>query len=146
MSELENKFEDENYYNDPFSINELIIILANKYGYTQKNLVEQTGIHKSQMSRFFNKKEIPTKEQLAKFAEPLKVSKETLWIIAGYMLPPSKESQVINELKSLQMILSEVVRDKTKEELNIDVKLTATERQFIQEYIEFIKFRRRNSC
>lgn len=144
MAELENKLEYENH-NDPFYVNELIILLANRYGYTQKNLVEQTGIHKSQMSRFFNKKEVPTKDQLAKLADPLKVSKETLWIIAGYMLPPSKESQIIDELKSLQKILNEIVGDKTREGLNIDVKLTATERQFIQEYIEFIKFKRRNS-
>lgn len=145
MSETEHRFNDERQIN-PLDVNELIIVLANKYGYTQKNLVEQTGIHKSQMSRFFNKKEVPTKEQLAKLAGPLKVSKETLWIISGDMLPPSKESQIIEELKSLQKILKGLSKNEFKEELDIDVKLTASERQFIQEYIEFVKFKRKNNC
>lgn len=145
MPDLESDLKDQYLPNNPFAINDVIILLANKYGYTQKDLVEQTGIHKSQMSRFFNKKEVPTKDLLARLAEPLKVSKETLWIISGDMLPPSKESKIVDELKSLEEILSQLNRNEIKEEFNIDIKLTASEKQFIKEYIDFIKFKRNNN-
>ena len=130
------------YENNPFAVNDLIIFLANKYGLTQKDLVMKTEIHKSQMSRFFNKREVPAKQQLEKLAKPLKVSRETLWILSGDMLPPSKESAIIDELKSLEKLLSELSRNEIKEDLNIDIKLNASEKQFIQEYIEFIKYKR----
>ena len=87
------------------------------------------------MSRFFNKREVPAKQQLEKLAKPLKVSKETLWILAGDMLPPSKESAIIDELKSLEESLRKLSKDEMKEDLGIDIKLNANERQFIQEYI-----------
>lgn len=94
------------------------------------------------MSRFFNKKEIPNKEHLRKIAKPLKISKETLWIISGDMLPPSKESEIIDELKSLEKLLSKLSKDEMEEDLGIDIKLNSSEKQFIQEYMEFVKYKR----
>ncbi|NLI60783.1 MAG: helix-turn-helix transcriptional regulator [Clostridiales bacterium] len=141
MSDHKN-LDIESFDNDPFAVNNLILFLSNKYGLTQKDLVMETGIHKSQMSRFFNKREVPAKQQLEKLAKPLKVSKETLWILAGDMLPPSKESAIIDELKSLEESLRKLSKDEMKEDLGIDIKLNANERQFIQEYIEFIKYKR----
>ena len=61
------------------------------------------------------------------------------------MLPPSMESKIIDELKSLEEILSQLNRNEIKEEFNIDIKLTASEKQFIKEYIDFIKFKRNNN-
>ncbi|HEY8362614.1 MAG TPA: helix-turn-helix transcriptional regulator [Tissierellaceae bacterium] len=139
--ELKNK-----YINRKYAVNEVIILLAKHLNLTQKDLVEATGIDKSKMSRFFNKKEIPNKEHLEKLSIPLKISKETLWIISGDMLPPNDESKIIDELKSLEEILTRLDKNEIKEELNIDVKLTASEKQFIQEYIEFIKYKRNKSA
>lgn len=133
------------YINMEYGINEVLILLAKHLKLTQKDLVESTGIDKSKMSRFFNKKEIPNKNHLQKLAKPLKVSKETLWIISGDMLPPNMESKIIDELKSLKKILAQLNKNEFKEELNIDIKLTANEKRFIKEYIEFIKFKRNNS-
>jgi len=62
------------------------------------------------------------------------------------MLPPNDESKIIDELKSLEEILTRLDKNEIKEELNIDVKLTASEKQFIQEYIEFIKYKRNKSA
>jgi transcriptional regulator with XRE-family HTH domain len=142
MLKLEN-LNMEIYNDNPFAVNDLIILLATKYELTQKDLVEYTGIHKSQMSRFFNKKEVPSKYQLEKLAAPLKVSKETLWVISGDMLPPDKESKIITQLQALEKQLSRLSRPNAIEELDIDIKLTASEKQFIKEYVEFIKFKRR---
>lgn len=133
------------YINMEYGINEVLVLLAKHLKLTQKDLVESTGIDKSKMSRFFNKKEIPNKNHLQKLAKPLKVSKETLWIISGDMLPPNMESKIIDELKSLKKILAQLNKNEFKEELNIDIKLTANEKRFIKEYIEFIKFKRNNS-
>ncbi|MFY9177102.1 MAG: helix-turn-helix transcriptional regulator [Caldicoprobacterales bacterium] len=130
------------YMNREFGINEVIILLANHLNLTQKDLVEATGIDKSKMSRFFNKKEIPNKEHLRKIAKPLKISEETLWIISGDMLPPNAESAIIDELKSLEKLLNKLSKDEMKEDLGIDIKLSASEKQFIQEYIEFVKYKR----
>jgi len=55
------------------------------------------------------------------------------------------ESKIIDELKSLEEILARLNKNEVKEELNIDIKLTASEKQFIKEYIDFIKFKRNNN-
>ena len=81
-------------------------------------------------------------EDMEKLTKPLKVSKEVLWIIAGAMLPPSKESAIIGELKSLEKLLGEHSKNEIAE---IDIKLTADEMWFIQEYMEFVKYKRRGS-
>lgn len=129
---------------DPFATNDVIVYLADQLKLTQKDLVEQTGLHKSQMSRIFNKKEIPTKEQLERLSVPLKISKELLWLIGGYILPESKEGPLISELKTLnkqlKSIHEEIKNRQTSYEM--DSNLTTKEKEFIKEYIEFTQYRK----
>ena len=124
------------------NINDFIILRATQLGLKQIDLVNETGIKPSKMSKFFNRRLEPNMEDMEKLAKPLKVSKEVLWVIAGAMLPPSKESDIIDELKSLEKLLGEHAKNETTDGLNIDVKLTADEKRFIQEYIEFVKYKR----
>lgn len=130
---------------EPYATNDIIVHLANNLNLTQKDLVEYTGLHKSQMSRIFNKKDIPTKEQLEKLSIPLKVSKETLWVIGGYMLPPSEDSEVATELKNLNTLLKSIYKERKSKQPFYEkhTNLTAKEKEFIEEYIEFVHYRKR---
>jgi transcriptional regulator with XRE-family HTH domain len=127
------------------NINDFIILRATQLGLKQIDLVNETGIKPSKMSKFFNRRLEPNMEDLEKLTKPLKVSKEVLWIIAGVMLPPNKESAIVDELKSLEKLLSEHSKNEIAEGLNIDIKLNADEKRFIQEYIEFVKYKRQGS-
>mgnify|MGYP000898979100 FL=1 len=124
------------------NINDFIIFRTTQLGLKQIDLINGTGIKPSKLSKLFNKRLEPNMEDMEKLAKPLKVSKEVLWVIAGAMLPPSKESDIIDELKSLEKLLGEHAKNETTDGLNIDVKLTADEKRFIQEYIEFVKYKR----
>lgn len=127
-----------------YTTNDIIVKRAKDLNLTQKDLVEYTGLHKSQMSRIFNKKDIPTKEQLEKLSKPLRISKEALWLIGGYMLPPAQDSQVATELKNLGALLEAIHREEKAKEpfYERDTSLTAKEREFIEEYIEFVQYRK----
>lgn len=57
------------------------------------------------------------------------------------MLPPNAESAIIDELKSLVEQLSKLSKNQMKEDLGIDIQLNASEKQFIQEHIEYVKYK-----
>lgn len=127
-----------------YAINDIIIAKAKKLNLRQIDLINETGIGSSKMSKFFNKNLVPTMEDLEKLAVPLQVSKETLWVIGGYMLPPSKESQVVSELKKLNNLLKSIHEEieNQKPFYEKETNLTIKEREFIEEYIEFVQYKK----
>ena len=142
MSINENDLKNK-YSNNRHTINDVIIFLSNSLKLSQKELVESTGIDKSKMSRFFNKKEIPNKDHLEKLALPLKVSKETLWIISGDMLPPDMESTITKEILNIEKIITRQ-KNALEEDLGINIDFTTKEKQLLQEFIGYLKYRRQN--
>lgn len=142
MKNIEDELRSK-YANNRHIINDVIILLSNSLKLSQKELVNSTGIDKSKMSRFFNKKEIPNKDHLEKLALPLKVSKETLWIISGDMLPPEMEFTIIKEIHSIRNIIT-MQNDVLKNKLGIDMDLTTKEKELLQEFINYLRYRRQN--
>ena len=130
--------------NEDYSINEVIINRSMQLGLKQIDLINQTGIKTSKMSKIFNKKLKPSFDDLEKLSTPLKLSKETLWIVCNYMLPTEKESQVQKEIIELKQVIKELNKKDTNitQYLQTNIKLAAKEIEFIEEYLEFVKYKR----
>lgn len=127
-----------------YAVNDIVILKSKELNLRQIDLINETGIQSSKMSKIFNKNLKPTIEDLEKLSIPLQMSKETLWVIAGYMLPPAQDSQVATELKNLGALLEAIHREEKAKEpfYERDTSLTAKEREFIEEYIEFVQYRK----
>ncbi|MDD3840978.1 MAG: helix-turn-helix transcriptional regulator [Clostridia bacterium] len=152
MGNNERKHLEKYNKSDKFAVNEFIVFRTNQLNLRQADLANTTNIDKAIISKYFNKKRIPTDKDLRKLSKPLKVSEEVLLMLGGYIMPPKNQKRIIDELETIKKELNKYTENiklqekledaNLKKYMHEEIKLNKKEKEFIQEYMEFIKYRR----